>query len=319
MKKNNIMLILATILIIIGFSIFMIAMSINKWDFSKLGSSKYETNIYEITEEFDDIIINSDTFDICFELSNDNTCKVIYVEEEKYKHDIDVQNNKLNIDLINNKKWYDNIRFGFINTKITIYLPNNKYNSLFIDLSTGDIEIPNQFQFYMIDINLSTGDVKCMANVTSNINITTSAGDVKLSDLSTNNINISTSTGTVKLKNVNCGENININDTTGDVKLENIKCDNITSSGSTSDVLLKNVIVINKIDIKRSTGDVRFELSDAKEIKVITTTGNIRGTLLTEKIFITDSNTGDIEVPKSLTGGLCEIKTNTGDIVISIK
>jgi len=319
MKKNNIMLILATILIIIGFSIFMIALSINKWDFSKLGSSKYETNIYEITEEFEDIIINSDTFDIYFELSNDNTCKVICVEEEKYKHDINVQNNKLNIDLVNNKKWYDNIGFGFINTKITIYLPNNKYNSLFIDLSTGDIEISNQFQFYMIDMNLSTGDVKCMANATSDINITTSTGDVKLSDLSSNNINISTSTGTVKLKNVNCGGNINIKVTTGDVKLENIKCDTITSSGSTSDVLLKNVIVINKVDIKRSTGDVRFEQSDAKEIKVITTTGNIRGTLLTEKIFITDSNTGYIEVPKSLTGGLCEIKTNTGDIVISIK
>ena len=319
MKKNKKTLILSIILMIIGSLIFVVSMSINKWDFSKFGNSKYETNTYEITQEFEDIIINSDTFDIEFELTNDNECKIICVEEEKYKHDVSVQNNKLKINLIDNKKWYDYISFGFTNPKITIYLPNNEYNSLIIELSTGDIEIPSNFQFSMIDIKLSTGDVKCMANVTSSINVTTSTGDVDLSNMFSNSINIATTTGTVDLKNVNCDESINIKVTTGDVKLNNITCDNFISTGSTGDVVLKNLIAINKIDIKRNTGDIRFELSDAKEIKVVTTTGDVEGTLLSNKIFLTDSDTGSIEVPKTSTGGICEITTDTGDIIISIK
>ena len=319
MKNNKKILIFSVILMIIGSLIFVVSMSINKWDFTKFGISKYETNTYEITQAFEDIIINSDTFDIKFESTNDNKCKIVCFEEEKYKHDFSVQNNKLKINLIDNKKWYDYIRFVFANPKITIYLPNNEYNSLIIELSTGDIEIPSDFQFSMIDIKLSTGDVKCMANVTSSINVTTSTGDVDLSNMFSNSINISTSTGTVDLNNVNCDESINIKVTTGDVKLNNITCDNFISTGSTGDVVLKNLIAINKIDIKRNTGDVKFELSDAKEIKVVTTTGDVKGTLLSNKIFLTDSNTGDIEVPKSSTGGICEIKTDTGDIIISIK
>ena len=38
-----------------------------------------------------------------------------------------------------------------------------------------------------------------------------------------------------------------------------------------------------------------------------------------DKVFITDTSTGNISVPKTITGGKCEITTSTGDIRISIK
>ena len=64
---------------------------------------------------------------------------------------------------------------------------------------------------------------------------------------------------------------------------------------------------------------MRFENSDAAQISVKTSTGDVTGTLLSEKVFITETSTGTIRVPKTITGGKCEITTSTGNIKIDIK
>lgn len=46
--------------------------------------------------------------------------------------------------------------------------------------------------------------------------------------------------------------------------------------------------------------------------------GNVKGTLLTNKVFITHTDTGRVNVPKTVTGGKCEINTDTGNIKIDI-
>ena len=63
----------------------------------------------------------------------------------------------------------------------------------------------------------------------------------------------------------------------------------------------------------------KFELCDAGELFIETDTGNVKGSLLSEKIFIVSSDTGRIDVPKSTSGGRCEIETDTGDIKITLE
>jgi DUF4097 and DUF4098 domain-containing protein YvlB len=81
---------------------------------------------------------------------------------------------------------------------------------------------------------------------------------------------------------------------------------------------MKNLTAKEKLSIERSTGDVIFEGCDAGEIYVKTDTGDVKGTLLSEKVFLTDTDTGKISVPKTITGGRCEVSTDTGDIELSI-
>ena len=57
----------------------------------------------------------------------------------------------------------------------------------------------------------------------------------------------------------------------------------------------------------------------SEEITVKTSTGSVKGTLLSEKVFVPRSDTGDIDVPKTKNGGFCEITTDTGDVEIAIK
>ena len=277
-KSTKIWLITATSLVALGCIMFSVAMTKIHWDFTKLSTVKYETNTYEVTDDFNSISMLTDTADILFVQSDDKICKVVCYEMSDMKHTTTVQNNTLTINVTDEREWYDHIGITLGSPKITVYLPKTEYDSLAIKEDTGDIEVPKDFKFGSIDISTSTGDI--------------------------------TITG------VTCEGDIVINVSTGRANLTDIKCKSFISDGSTGDISLKNVIATEKFSIERSTGDVKFDACDATEIWVETDTGDVTGKLLSEKIFITQTSTGDVHVPKSTNGGKCEITTSTGDIYI---
>lgn len=318
-KTAKIWLVIAASLVFVGLIMFAAVMSEYKWDFSKLSTGKYETNTYEISEEFSNLSMNTDTADIIFALSDDGKCRVECYEEEKAKHSVAVQENTLVIKMIDEKSWYDYIGINFGSPKITVYLPKAEYTSLFINGSTGDIEIPKNFKFEGVDISLSTGDVNFFASASKLIIIKTSTGNICVENTSAGTLDLSASTGTITVSNVICGGDANINVSTGRTNLNNIECKNLTSSGDTGNISLNNVIAAEKFSIKRNTGDVRFDGSDAAEILVETDTGDVTGTFLSEKTFFVETDTGSVDVPESITGGRCEITTNTGDIELDIQ
>ena len=285
---------------------------------SSCGTSSYETNIYDINEEFNDIYIIADTADITFEPSNDGICRVSCYEDTKARHIVEVQDGTLTVKVVDEKKWYDYIGVNFISPKITVYLPKAEYSSLAIEESTGNIEIPKNFEFEAIDISLSTGDVNCYASATADLKITASTGDINVINARVGSIDLTVSTGNISASGITCNGDIGIRTTTGETYLTDIVCKSVTSSGSTGNIFLNNVVAEEKLSIERSTGDIRLDASDAAEIYITTSTGNIEGDLLSEKVFIVRTDTGRIDVPNSITGGRCEITTDTGNIKISM-
>ena len=281
-------------------------------------SMNYETNIHEINEEFNNISIKTDTADIAFVPSNDGMCRVVCYEDAKKNHSVEVQNGTLTLDGVNNKKWYDYIGINIDPPKITVYLPEAEYSSLIIEESTGDIDILRDFKFKSIDVSLSTGDVKCYASAAEAIKIAASTGDICAESISASSLDITVSTGKVTVSDMTCDGNITIGVSTGKTYLTDIVCKNLISTGRTGDISLKNVISTEKISVERSTGDVTLDRSDAAELFITTSTGDVEGSLLTDKVFITKTDTGRIDVPNSIIGGRCEITTDTGDIKISI-
>ena len=281
-------------------------------------SMNYETNIHEINEEFNNISIKTDTADIAFVPSNDGMCRVVCYEDAKKNHSVEVQNGTLTLDGVNNKKWYDYIGINIDPPKITVYLPEAEYSSLIIEESTGDIDISRDFKFKSIDVSLSTGDVKCYASAAEAIKIAASTGDICAESISASSLDITVSTGKVTVSDMTCDGNITIGVSTGKTYLTDIVCKNLISTGRTGDISLKNVISTEKISVERSTGDVTLDRSDAADLFITTSTGDVEGSLLTDKVFITKTDTGCINVPNSITGGRCEITTETGDIKISI-
>ena len=82
-KATKVWLIVASSLIVFGLLIFTGVMIMLKWDFSKLSNTKYVTNEYEITDQFNSVSVNTSTSDIVFAPSGDGKTKVVCYENEK--------------------------------------------------------------------------------------------------------------------------------------------------------------------------------------------------------------------------------------------
>lgn len=241
---------------------------------------KYETNRYEINESFQNILAITDMAEVVFAPSEDEKTTVVCYERKNMKHTVKAQNDTLTIKIVDTRKWYEHIGIFWGTSKITVYLPAAEYGALSVKASTGNIHMKN---------------------------------------LIAEDLDISVSTGNITVSNVTCQANANIKVSTGKTTLTQLTCKNLTSGGSTGDIILADVIAAEKLSVKRSTGNVKFDGSDAGEIFVETNTGNVTGTLLSEKIFLVQTDTGKVSVPQTVSGGKCEINTDTGNIKLALK
>ncbi|MBQ9861527.1 MAG: DUF4097 family beta strand repeat protein [Clostridia bacterium] len=312
-------LIAAGCLVLIGCMLFGGAMTALNWDFTKLSTGKYETNVYNITDDFRSISVQTDTADLVFAVSEDETCSVSCYENEKAKYTVSVEDDTLIIKLENKKAWYEYIGINFSSPKITVSLPKAEYASLLVRGSTGDLTVPNAFTFESIDVSLNTGTVEAFASATGLVKVKASTGNIKLENLTAGALDLSVSTGRITMSNVTCKEDITFCVSTGKSILSHVKCNSLTTDGDTGDLTLADVIAEKTLTAERTTGDVRLEDVDASDIVIKTDTGDVTGNLRSAKVFITQTDTGRMDVPKTMTGGRCEITTDTGDIKLQIR
>jgi len=316
--STKVLLISAGILVLIGGPIFAGAMTALGWDFSKLSTVEYETNTYTPDEKFADISVATDTADIELIPSDGDHCSVVCYESKTSRHTVSVENGSLVIKVNNTKKWYDHIGISFKSPKITISVPSGEYKKLYIKSDTGNVQLPKDISFEEVDISESTGQVLCRSSVSGKIRIATDTGDIRVENVTAGELDLSVSTGKVTVSDVICTGDLSINVSTGKTELSRVECKNLRSDGSTGSIILTSVIAAEKLFVERSTGSIRFDGSDAAEIIAVTDTGDIKGTLLSEKVFITETSTGSISVPKTSFGGKCSLTTSTGSIKIDI-
>lgn len=318
MKKHiTVWLIVGLILVLVGCLFFGGVMMALKWDFAKLSTNTFQTKTHDVADTYSNISIVADTADITFVPTDDGTSKVVCYEEENLQHKVTVQNDTLTVQVVNEKKWYEYIGVDMDSPAITVYMPVGTYSDLEITIDTGDVDIARDFTFESVYVTGSTGDVCCYAPATEVIHIQNSTGDIDVKNVSTDALVLITSTGKVTVSDVNCTGDMAVTTSTGKSTLTNVTCSNFVAGGSTGELLLNSVIAQSTMAIARTTGDVFLEACDAAEMFVKTDTGDVKGSLLTEKVFIAKTDTGRINVPQSTTGGKCEIVTGTGDIYIT--
>ena len=273
-------LIAAIALILIGCITAVYALAALDWDFSRFSTVAFETNTYPITEDFHNISLRTETAHITVLPADGAEAYVVCRESENLRHTVTVDDGTLTVALSDDRKWYEYIGISTESSTVTLYLPEAEYGDLLIRGSTSDVGISEDFRFESMDVQVSTGDIRVDGIAAEDISVTVSTGKVELSD---------------------------------------IRCENLSSAGSTGDLLLMRVRASGSMRLSRDTGDIRFEACDAAELEIQTDTGDVTGTLTSYKVFLAESDTGTVSVPGSVTGGKCEIKTDTGDIRIDIK
>ena len=323
MKKSiMISLIVAGALVLSGAGLFAGAMTASGWDFSVLNTYEVVNNTYDVDEPFTNISIDTDKVDIRFAKSSDGKCRVATRDTSNHIYSVAVVDGTLHIQM--GFKGLFEIGIGVYDSFVTIYLPEDAYGTLTIKEDTGDIEIPGNFSFESMDIELDTGEVVSHADAIGTCRIAATTGDIKVENASVGALALRTTSGDIAVSDVVCAGSFSANVRTGDTILTNLTCTDLTctdltSTGTTGELKLTNVIASGKLDITRNTGDVTFDGSDAASIKVHTSTGDVKGTLLSDKTFRYKTSTGRVELPPTTAGGVCDITTDTGDIIIWIK
>ena len=262
----------------------------------KLVSADYETYTYPVEGEFTKIEIDTHVTDVTFALAEDGEARVVCEEPEELHHTVKVEDKTLKIALEGTKSW----SFYTKDMTMVVYLPATDYESLQIGNSTGDVCIPSGYSFGELKITLSTGKID-------------------LKEISAKTIDLEVSTGKITAEKIDCSEAISVQTSTGKALLNDVTCKNLSSTGSTGNLELCDVVASESFNLKRSTGNIHFERCDAETITVETSTGKVVGTLRSDKIFIAKSSTGSINVPETISGGVCKITTSTGRIEIEIE
>ena len=191
---------------------------------------------FEVDEEFSSISVSAETNDVYFEQSSDGSCRVECMDEEGVTHDVTVEDDTLIITTTGKSNRFS-FQFGISESpKIVVYLPENKYENLTVNLDSGDLELDG-FDF--------TGDI--------NVDITT--GDSDFVNVTCANLLYNGTTGDIDLSNVIVSRNIAIDLTTGDVTFDRIDAFDI--------------------DVEITTGDVEGSILTAKTFACDTVNGDV--------------------------------------------
>lgn len=319
MKKLTVWMITATALMLAGVLIFGGAMTMFNWDFSKFSTTKLVTNEHDVNDSFKNISVISNTANVILVPSSDEKCTVTCFEEQKQRHAVSVKEDTLTIEIVDERKWYDHIGVTIGSPKITVTIPEGEYERLTVNTTTGNVETSKAFSFESIGISATTGNITNLSSSAGEISLTATTGAVTVREVTAGSLALNATTGKLTVSKVNCEGDVETGITTGRTDITDLKCKNLTSKGETGGITLKNTISEAAFYIERTTGGIRFEKSDAAEITARTSTGSIKGSLLSEKIFFASSSTGRVNVPKTLTGGKCELTTSTGSIEITVE
>lgn len=92
----------------------------------------------------------------------------------------------------------------------------------------------------------------------------------------------------------------------------------LTVQTSSGNILVQNVVA-DQIQGTSVSGNMELTGCDAGMLTLETVSGNIRGTLLQGKEFSVETASGTVAVPPSSQGGICTVKTASGNIRISVE
>lgn len=298
-KAKKVWLTTALCLVLLGAIMCFASIKSINFDFKKFNTAEFKTKTYTVTDAFTDISIIGSECDIDFKISDDGVCKIECAEGETLSHFIEVKDNRLVIERIDNRKWYEHIGIYYGEIHLTVYLPHYSYNSLIVASVSGDIEITKDFEFNNAEIITTSGDINFAARINEKLKLHSTSGEIGLGPIIT--------------------KDVEIDSLSGDITLQNVRSDNIRLNSTSGEISLNQVLINDDMQIKSTSGDIELEYIDANTLYMQSTSGDIKGTLLTPKIFSVDTTSGNVSVPTGDSGGKCRIITTSGDIDVQVK
>lgn len=312
--RSIVLLIVAGALILVGTAVALGAVFSMNLDFREMNTMTFTEKTYNIDEAFDSIYVDGVECDVLLIPSTDSECRVVCNESDKITHTVEVENGTLTVKRYDRRKWYQRMGIYWGKMEIKVYLPEGDYSSLDITTLSGNVEVPEGYSFDEAEIYNTSGNVSISATVKGTLSVKTVSGEQKIRNAAPEKLNLRSTSGDIEVSSANSVLDIKLETVSGSIEIEDAVCRSITAASTSGEITLERVTAEADIDIKTTSGEVELNRSDAASLKIVTVSGDVSGTLLTEKAFITDTVSGDVNVPRTASQNICEIKTTSGSI-----
>ena len=289
-----------------------------------------------IEQNFKNISIDVSSSWLFLQPAEDGICKAVLKKGAKFCALAEVKEDTLYI-RTPDKKGENGIEDNsFKDAEITLYIPVREYGRFELNTFLGEILLSGAYTFESVKIADKFSVIFCAGFTANTVEIITDSGYIISQGVSVGEITLSTVSGNVSFDDSEAKEitvktvsgnvifdgskakKITVKNVSGDVILEDAKFDGLVAETSSGNIKLTEVAAENGLELQTSSGDVIFDRSDAKEITVHTASGEVRGSLLSDKVFVCKSSSGKVKVPGTVTGGKCSVETDSGDINLVI-
>ncbi len=297
MKKSvKAAVVLALICIALGAAISLGALAAVRFDLEALNTMKLGSNTYDVNESFSHIHVEGAECTIRLLPSQTDACRVVCTEGDRVSHTVTVEEDTLTILHTDTRRWYEHIGIYWGEMDITVYLPARTYESLYLKTASGAITVPDGFSFSQAELCSVSGDIEYAADTENGLILKSTSGDLTVRSLTAGSLEARTTSGETAVYSTSVRGALTVQTVSGDVALI-------------------DVTAAAQLDIETASGAISLERSDAETLMIQSTSGDVSGTLLTGKQFLTHTASGDVRVPNSsASGGVCEVTTSSGEI-----
>lgn len=319
-RAKKILLIISAACIVAGLLLCFGAFAATGFAFAGLNSLTFESHTYTIEEPFVNLFIDGAECDVRLLPSEDGGCTVVCRESDKIDHTVRVVDGTLTVERVDHRRWYEHIvNFHWEKMEVTIYLPEKEYASLSVTSVSGDVTIPMDFSFTDAKVRSTSGNIHFLASVENGLSVKTVSGDLTVREVSPKSLHVQSTSGDVTIDSVRVEGELEAKTVSGDLAFSQVDCGTLNAETTSGEVGASTLCTTGELRIKTVSGDVDLRRCDAESLWIKTTSGDVTGRLITEKIFDTDTTSGRVHVPRSQSGGICEVATTSGDITFTIE
>ena len=254
-----------------------------------------------MNEAFSAIYVGSVECGVRILPAGDGMCRAVCPENRSggVYHTVTVEEGTLRIERHDDRKWYQRIGVSFGPGDVTVYLPEKTYERLEVLSVSGDVRVSDGFDFGSVRLESTSGSIRMASGAQEKLEAETASGTIAIENASPETLEVKSISGGIELAHIRSGE--------------------ITARATSGRIELDDVIAEKTLSVRNTSGSVAMDGCDAGSIKIKNVSGSVKGTILSEKIFITDTTSGSVKVPRSASGGECEITTTSGSIAIEIR
>ena len=315
---TKIALLAAGILLLLGVGAMIGGMRALRFDFTRLGTADPVTRTAEFTEPITDISLKGVHCETVLKPAPDGVCRVVFTGGEKLLLHASAESGTLTVSVEDGRKWYEMIGVFSFSDGLTVFLPEREYGSLTVELTSGSLEIPEDFVFSALTVQNVSGAVKLAASA-DRLNVHTTSGAISVNGVRAKQAEIGSTSGSIRLSEVNAEETLTVETTSGSVTLEKCSAREIFACSTSGGIRLSEADAEDTLTVESISGGIRLDGGQAQKTEITSSSGSVKGTVTGEYLYDVRTSSGSISVPESGGSRLFRVTTSSGSVRIEQK